>query len=174
MAQGDARALYRRIALRIVPYAFLCYIFNYLDRVNVSFAKLQMRDDLRWSESAYGLGAGIFFLGYVACGVPANLMLQRFGARRWLASVMVIWGLLSSALMFVRSEQSFYLLRFFTGCAEAGFFLGMVLYLSRWFPASERAHHIARRLRLGQRRFTTLCDLISFCRCRSQNALKCR
>ena len=139
----DSRALYRKITLRIVPYVFLCYIFNYLDRVNVGFAKLQMLDDLGWSESAYGLGAGIFFLGYIACGIPSNLMLQRFGARRWLTLVMLMWGLLSSALLLVRSQESFYILRFLTGCAEAGFFPGMVYYLSRWFPANQRGRVMA-------------------------------
>lgn len=143
LTPDETRALYRKITLRIVPYVFLCYIFNYLDRVNVGFAKLRMLDELGWSESAYGLGAGVFFLGYIACGVPSNLMLQRLGARRWLTVVMLLWGILSSALLLVRSEESFYILRFFTGCAEAGFFPGMVFYLSRWFPAAQRGRVMA-------------------------------
>ncbi len=142
-AAPDGDALYRKIVWRIVPYAFLCYIFNYLDRVNVGFAKLQMLGDLEFSESAYGLGAGIFFLGYIACGVPANLMLQRIGARRWLACIMMLWGAFSTALLFVRSETDFYLLRFLTGCAEAGFFPGMLLYLNNWFPAAQRGRVLA-------------------------------
>ncbi|SCM73023.1 putative metabolite transport protein NicT [uncultured Pleomorphomonas sp.] len=131
-------ATYKKVALRLMPYIFVCYLFNYLDRVNVGFAKLQMLDDLGLSETAYGLGAGIFFLGYVAFGVPSNLMLHRFGARRWIALIMVLWGLLSTSLLFVRSAESFYVLRFLTGAAEAGFFPGIVLYLTKWFPSARR------------------------------------
>jgi D-galactonate transporter len=136
-------AIYRKVTWRFVPFLFICYIFNYLDRVNVGFAKLQMLDDLGMSETAYGLGAGIFFVGYVACGVPSNLMLERFGARRWLATIMVIWGLLSASLLFVSSPASFYALRFLTGAAEAGFFPGIVLFLSRWFPSARRGRVMA-------------------------------
>jgi D-galactonate transporter len=136
-------ATYRKVSWRFVPFLFTCYIFNYLDRVNVGFAKLQMLDDLGMSETAYGLGAGIFFLGYVACGVPSNLMLERFGARRWLATIMVVWGLLSASLLFVTDATSFYVLRFLTGAAEAGFFPGIVLFLSRWFPSARRGRVMA-------------------------------
>lgn len=136
-------ATYKKVALRLIPYIFVCYLFNYLDRVNVGFAKLQMLDDLGLSETAYGLGAGIFFLGYVACGVPSNLMLHRFGARRWIALIMVLWGLLSTSLLFVRTAESFYLLRFLTGAAEAGFFPGIVLYLTKWFPSARRGQVMA-------------------------------
>src|SRR5271166_229353 len=94
-------AVYKKVVLRLIPYLFICYLFNYLDRVNVGFAKLQMLDDLHMSETVYGLGAGIFFLGYIAFGVPSNLMLHRVGARRWLALIMVLWGLLSASLLFV-------------------------------------------------------------------------
>lgn len=134
---------YRKITLRLVPYIFICYIFNYLDRVNVGFAKLQMLDDLGMSEAAYGFGAGIFFLGYVLFGVPSNLMLQRFGARRWLALIMALWGALSAGLMFVRTPEAFYVLRALTGAAEAGFFPGIVLYLTRWYPAARRGRVMA-------------------------------
>ena len=113
---------YRRVALRLIPYLFVCYLFNYLDRVNVGFAKLQMLDDLHMSETAYGFGAGIFFIGYIAFGVPSNLMLNRVGPRRWLALIMVLWGIFSVSLLFVRTPQSFYVLRFLTGATEAGFF----------------------------------------------------
>jgi len=140
--QPDA-ALYRRVAGRIIPYIFLCYIFNYLDRTNVGFAKLEMLGDLGMSETAYGFGAGIFFLGYVAFGVPSNVMMQRIGARRWLGLIMVVWGLLSAGLMFVRTPMEFYMLRFLTGAAEAGFFPGVVLYLTRWFPGPERGKAMA-------------------------------
>jgi len=127
---------YRKIAWRLIPFMFVCYLFNYIDRVNVGFAKLQMLDDLGMSETVYGLGAGIFFIGYLACGVPSNLILQRLGARRWVAVMMVAWGLCSTALMFVQTPTGFYTLRFLTGAAEAGFFPGMVLYLTRWFPSA--------------------------------------
>ncbi|WP_443971376.1 MFS transporter [Sphingobium sp. CR28] len=135
---SDLSPIYRKVTVRIIPFLFVCYLFNYIDRVNVGFAKLQMLGDLGMSETVYGLGAGIFFIGYLACGVPSNLMLQRLGARRWIAAMMVTWGLFSTALMFVNSAASFYVLRFLTGAAEAGFFPGVVLYLTRWFP---RARH---------------------------------
>ncbi|HVI50174.1 MAG TPA: MFS transporter [Candidatus Sulfotelmatobacter sp.] len=134
---------YRKITFRLIPYLFICYLFNYLDRVNVGFAKLQMLDELHMSEAVYGLGAGIFFLGYIACGVPSNLMLRKVGARRWIATIMVLWGLLSTSLLFVHSSASFYLLRLLTGAAEAGFFPGMVLYLSSWFPSARRGRIMA-------------------------------
>lgn len=134
----DLAHTYRKITLRVIPFLFICYLFNYIDRVNVGFAKLQMLDDLGMSETVYGLGAGIFFIGYLACGVPSNLILQRIGARRWVAVMMITWGLFSTALMFVQTPSSFYILRFLTGAAEAGFFPGIILYLTRWFP---RARH---------------------------------
>jgi sugar phosphate permease len=131
-------ALYRRVGWRVLPILFVSYIFNYLDRVNIGFAKLAMLADLRMSETAYGLGAGIFFLGYIAFGVPSNIMLQKVGARRWLAAIMIFWGILSSALMVVRTPNEFFILRSATGAAEAGFFPGIVLYLTRWFPLARR------------------------------------
>lgn len=134
---------YNKITLRVIPYIFVCYLFNYLDRVNVGFAKLQMLDDLHLSETAYGLGAGIFFIGYVACGVPSNLMLSKVGARRWIALIMALWGLFSTLLMFVRDANMFYGLRLLTGAAEAGFFPGIVLYLTRWYPAARRGKIMA-------------------------------
>lgn len=134
---------YRKIAWRLIPYIFVCYIFNYLDRVNVGFAKLQMLDDLGMSEAAFGFGAGIFFLGYVLFGVPSNLMLQKIGARRWLALIMVLWGSLSAGLSFVSTPLEFYILRALTGAAEAGFFPGIVLYLTRWFPSARRGRVMA-------------------------------
>jgi D-galactonate transporter len=136
-------AAYKKVVLRLIPYLFICYLFNYLDRVNVGFAKLQMLDDLHMSETVYGLAAGIFFLGYIAFGVPSNLMLHRVGARRWLALIMVLWGLLSASLLFVRTPFSFYVLRFLTGATEAGFFPGIVLYLTKWFPSARRGRVMA-------------------------------
>ena len=142
--QDDTRnALYRRITLRLIPFIFICYLFNYLDRVNVGFAKLQMLDALKFSETIYGLGAGIFFIGYVLCGLPSNLALNRFGPRRWIALMMIVWGTLSTCLLFVTTPMEFYVLRLFTGAAEAGFFPGIVLYLSRWFPATRRGRIMA-------------------------------
>ncbi len=136
-------ALYRRITLRLIPFIFICYLFNYLDRVNVGFAKLQMLDALKFSETVYGLGAGIFFIGYVLCGLPSNLALNRFGPRRWIAAMMIAWGSLSTCLLFVTTPGEFYALRLLTGAAEAGFFPGVVLYLSRWFPADRRGRIMA-------------------------------
>lgn len=140
LAQADDKnAVYKRITLRLIPFIFVCYLFNYLDRVNVGFAKLQMLDALKFSETVYGLGAGIFFIGYVLCGVPSNLALNRFGPRRWIALMMITWGTLSTCLLFVTTPTQFYTLRLFTGAAEAGFFPGVVLYLTYWFPARHRA-----------------------------------
>ncbi|MDN4038171.1 MFS transporter [Massilia sp. YIM B02443] len=134
---------YRKATWRLIPFIFICYLFNYLDRVNVGFAKLEMLDALQLSETVYGLGAGIFFLGYVAFGVPSNLILHRFGARRWIAVMMVAWGSLSACMLFVTTPFEFYVLRFFTGVAEAGFFPGMVLYFTKWFPSHKRGQVMA-------------------------------
>jgi len=134
---------YSKATWRLIPFIFVCYLFNYLDRVNVGFAKLEMLDALQLSETVYGLGAGIFFLGYVAFGVPSNLILQKIGARRWIAVMMVVWGALSACMLFVATPVEFYVLRFFTGVAEAGFFPGMVLYFTKWFPASKRGQVMA-------------------------------
>jgi len=134
---------WRKATWRLIPFIFVCYLFNYLDRVNVGFAKLEMLDALKLSETVYGLGAGIFFVGYVASGVPSNLILHRLGARRWIAVMMVLWGGLSAAMMFVHDPLSFYVLRFFTGVAEAGFFPGIVFYFTQWFPAQKRGHVMA-------------------------------
>jgi D-galactonate transporter len=137
-----ARA-YKKATWRLIPFIFICYLFNYLDRVNVGFAKLEMLDALKLSETVYGLGAGIFFLGYVSFGVPSNLILHKLGARRWIAIMMIVWGALSACMMFVSTPLEFYVLRFFTGVAEAGFFPGMVLYFTKWFPAHKRGHVMA-------------------------------
>ncbi|MCB2254382.1 MFS transporter [Pseudomonas chlororaphis] len=139
----DKNAVYKRITLRLIPFIFICYLFNYLDRVNVGFAKLQMLDALKFSETVYGLGAGIFFIGYVLCGVPSNLALNKFGPRRWIALMMIAWGTLSTCLLFVTTPTQFYTLRLLTGAAEAGFFPGVVLYLSQWFPSFRRGRIMA-------------------------------
>ncbi len=132
-------ATLRKVALRLIPFMALLYFANYLDRVNVGFAALTMNEDLGFSATVYGTGAGILFLGYVLFQVPSNLALERFGTRRWIAVIMVTWGLVSAAMAFVTSPTSFYVLRFLLGVAEAGFFPGMILYLTVWFPARVRA-----------------------------------
>lgn len=143
---GDASLIssaYRKVGLHLIPFIFVCYLFNYLDRVNVGFAKLQMLDALKWSETVYGFGAGIFFIGYVISGVPSNLLLHSFGARRVLGTLMIAWGAASCSLMLVKSPQAFYAVRFITGVFEAGFFPGIVLYFTGWFPASRRGRIMA-------------------------------
>lgn len=132
-------ATYSKVAWRLLPFLFLCYVCAYLDRINVSFAKLQMLSDLGLSDAAYGLGAGIFFVGYLMFEVPSNLILLKVGARRWIARIMVTWGLISAAMMFVSGPSSFYVLRFFLGVAEAGFIPAILLYLTYWFPNKRRS-----------------------------------
>src|SRR5262245_46338741 len=133
----------QRVARRLLPLLFVLYICNYVDRTNVAIAKLQMNHDLGMSDTAYGFGFGIFFLGYVVFEVPSNLILARVGARRWIARIMISWGLIASALMFMRTPVQFYWLRFLLGVAEAGFSPGISYYLSQWFPAKQRARAIA-------------------------------
>jgi MFS family permease len=139
----DEEATYRKVTLRLIPFLFLCYIIAFLDRVNVGFAKLQMLTDLGFSDAMYGLGAGIFFLGYFLFEVPSNLLLEKFGARVWIARIMITWGLISAAMMFVRTPEMFYFMRFLLGVAEAGFFPGIILYLTYWYPAWRRGRIIA-------------------------------
>lgn len=147
-ASGHAGAagldrLYRRVSRRLLPFLFLCYVAAYLDRVNVGFAKLQMQADLALSDTVYGIGAGIFFIGYFLFEVPSNLLMERVGARRWIARIMISWGVVSVATMFATGPASFYALRFLLGVAEAGFFPGVVLYLTYWYPAQRRARIVA-------------------------------
>ena len=130
--------VFRKITLRLVPFLFLCYLAAYLDRVNVGFAKLQMQKELAFSETVYGLGAGIFFLGYVLFEVPSNIILHKVGARLWLARVMLTWAIISAATAFISTSTAFYIMRFLLGVAEAGFIPGVLLYLTYWFPASRR------------------------------------
>ena len=132
-----------KVSRRLLPFLFLLYIVCFLDRANIGVAALQMNADLGFSPAVYGFGAGILFVGYVLFGVPSNLMLARLGARVWIASLMITWGLLASAMMFMRGPLSFFGLRFLLGVAEAGFFPGIIYYLSRWFPAAERARAVA-------------------------------
>ena len=134
---------FRKATRRLIPFLFLIYVVAYLDRVNVSFAQLQLEDDLDFSDTIFGLGAGIFSLGYVIFGVPSNLALARFGARRWLATIMIVWGLISASMVFIAGPGSFYVLRFLLGAAEAGFFPGIILFLTWWFPERERTRTVA-------------------------------
>lgn len=134
---------YGKVFWRLVPFLMLCYVVAYLDRVNVGFAKLQMGQDLGFSETVFGLGAGIFFLGYFLFEVPSNLLLHRVGARMWIARIMITWGILSGCFMFVETPTGFYILRFLLGVAEAGFYPGVILYLTYWYPAHRRARIIA-------------------------------
>jgi MFS transporter, ACS family, tartrate transporter len=133
----------RRVSLRVLPLLFALYAFAYLDRSNVAIAALQMNSELKFSSAAFGFGAGIFFLGYALFEVPSNLILVRVGARRWLARIAISWGLLASAMMWVRTPGEFYAVRFLLGVAEAGFFPGVIYYLSRWFPESHRARALS-------------------------------
>ncbi|WP_215903535.1 MFS transporter [Acinetobacter oleivorans] len=133
------KSAYRKIAFRLMPFLMLCYFCAYLDRVNVGFAKLQMMSDLQFSEAVYGLGAGIFFIGYFLCEVPSNIVLHKVGARRWIARIMITWGILSGCFAFIQTEWQFYTLRFLLGVAEAGLAPGLLLYLTYWFPSYRRA-----------------------------------
>ncbi|SOY50693.1 putative tartrate transporter [Cupriavidus taiwanensis] len=134
-----ADATYRKVALRFIPFLMLCYVVAYLDRVNIGIAKLNMLSDLQFSEAAYGLGAGLFFIGYMLFEVPSNLIMHRVGARRWIARIMTSWGLLSGLMAFVTTPWQFYTVRFLLGVAEAGFYPGVILYLTYWFPNRRRA-----------------------------------
>ena len=131
-----------KVSARLVPFLILCYFVAYLDRVNVSFAALTMNKDLGFSASVFGFGAGVFFLAYFLFEVPSNLFLERVGARKWIARIMFTWGIISGAMAFARGEISFYVLRVLLGVAEAGFFPGIIFYLTLWFPAVYRARII--------------------------------
>ena len=127
------RQLHSKLDWRILPFLLVCYTFANLDKINVGFAKLQMQSDLRFSDAVYGLGAGIFFLGYVLFEIPSNLLMPRIGARKTISRVMILWGLASASMMFVHNETSFYVTRFLLGVFEAGFAPGMIFYLTYWY-----------------------------------------
>ncbi|CAL8473254.1 MFS transporter [Caballeronia novacaledonica] len=131
-------ATYRKVAWRLSPLLLICYVVAYLDRVNVGFAKLQMAADLQLSDAVYGFGAGIFFFGYFIFEIPSNVILHRVGARVWIARIMISWGIISALTMFITTPTMFYVMRFLLGAAEAGFFPGIILYLTYWFPARRR------------------------------------
>lgn len=134
----NADLLYRRVTFRLLPFLFLCYVINYIDRANIGYAKLQFTQDLGFSEAVYGLGAGLFYLAYLLFEVPSNLYLQKIGARATLTRIMIIWGIASGMTCLVTTPMQLYVARFLLGAAEAGFFPGVVLYLSYWFPAARR------------------------------------
>jgi len=138
------QALLTKLTRRLIPFMFLLYIVAYLDRVNVGFAALQMNHALKLDPDVFGFGAGIFFVGYFLFEVPSNLIMTHVGARVWIARILMTWGVISAAMMFVSGVQSFYVLRFLLGLAEAGFFPGMILYLTYWFPAEVRGRAVAR------------------------------
>ena len=137
------RRTLRKISLRIVPFIMLLYFISYIDRVNIGFAALTMNKDLGFTSSVFGFGAGIFFLGYFLFEVPSNIILEKVGARLWIARVMITWGIISAVFAFIQGEISFYVLRFLLGVAEAGFFPGIILYLSYWFPVRRRAQVVS-------------------------------
>lgn len=137
--EGVRDAAHAAKLLRLLPLLLVCYLFAHLDRINIGFAKTQMSNDLAFSDSIYGFGAGLFFIAYMLFGVPSNLVLDRVGPRRWIATLMVIWGIMSAGMLAVETPLQFYTLRFLLGVAEAGFFPGILVYLNRWFPATRRA-----------------------------------
>ncbi len=142
-AHDPASTAVDKVSRRLIPFLFLLYALNFLDRVNVGFAALSMNSDLGFGPAVYGFGAGVFFLGYCLFEVPSNLVLYRIGARLWIARIMISWGLIASAMLLVRTTASFYGLRFLLGVAEAGFFPGIIFYLTYWYPARERARAYA-------------------------------
>jgi len=143
LPQDKENNLYRRITWRLIPFLMFCYVAAYIDRVNVGFAKLQMLDELHFSETIYGLGAGIFFIGYFLLEVPSNLALRKVGAKIWIARIMLTWGLISAAFVLVTTPTQYYILRFLLGAAEAGFYPGVIYYLMSWYPSRRRSQIIA-------------------------------
>jgi ACS family tartrate transporter-like MFS transporter len=141
---GTGRSALRKASWRLIPLIGVAYGVAYTDRVNISFAALQMNRDLHFSASIYGFGAGLFFLSYAACEIPSNLLLVRFGASRWIARIMLTWGFLAMGMMFVKTPREFYIVRFLLGMSEAGFFPGVIFYLSQWFPANVRSRTVSR------------------------------
>ena len=147
MSAEESRRLYSKITWRLIPLLFVCYVIAYIDRINVGFAKFQLREvlgvDAAVFGSVYGLGAGLFFIGYFLFEIPSNLILARVGARIWIARIMIIWGFVAASMMFIRGTTMFYVMRFILGVAEAGFYPGILLYLTYWFPVRERAKVMA-------------------------------
>src|SRR5664279_4950540 len=142
-AERFEAATYSKVTWRLMPYLFLCYLLAYVDRVNVGFAKLQMQQDLHMSDAVYGAGAGVFFIGYFFFEVPANMIMRKLGARRWIGPIMMVWGVVSTCTLFVKGAYSFYAVRFLLGIVESGFFPGVILYLTFWYTGRHRARMVA-------------------------------
>lgn len=143
VSTDEATSIYRKVNLRLIPFLFICYVAAYLDRINIGFAQLQMKQDLGFSDAVYGLGAGIFFFGYALFEVPSNLLLEKIGARKTLVRILVLWGLTSAGMMLVSTPTQLYVARFLLGLFEAGFFPGIILYFTYWYPTRMRARIIA-------------------------------
>ena len=143
-SEVDAKKLYSKISWRLIPYIFILYILAYLDRVNVGFAAVEFKRDLHLTDTAFGLGGGLYFVGQLMFDLPSNLLMQKVGPRVWIARIMISWGIIASCMMFVQGEHSFYAMRLLLGISEAGFFPGMILYLTYWFPSGERARAVAK------------------------------
>ena len=156
-AKEMEKAVIKKVMGRLIPLLGVLYLFNMLDRTNVSVAKLTMQPSLHFTDSIYGLGFGIFYIGYFLLEVPSNLIMERVGASRWIARIMISWGAISAATMYVHTPMQFYSMRFLLGLAEAGFFPGIVLYITYWIPASARAQVMARFLA-----WTAILGLIGF------------
>ncbi|MBX9693200.1 MAG: MFS transporter [Cyanobacteria bacterium] len=140
----DETKLLAKVSWRLIPFMLILYIVSYLDRINISFAALQMNKDLGFTDEAFGFGAGIFFFGYCAFGIPSNLVIEKWGARRWISLIMVIWGFMTISFCLVKDSTQFFILRFCLGLAEAGFFPGMIYYLTQWFPPRHYGAAVAR------------------------------
>ncbi|PLP96744.1 MFS transporter [Cupriavidus pauculus] len=144
LQQGaEENAVFRKVTARLMPFLLVAYILAYLDRINVGFAKLYMLNDLQFSDAIYGLGAGLFFIGYFFFEVPSNLLMHRIGARLTISRIMILWGIISGGMMFVQTPMQFYVMRFLLGVAEAGFYPGILLYLTYWYPSNRRAKAVA-------------------------------
>jgi MFS family permease len=149
VADGDIELTYRGITLRLMPLLFICCVLNHIDRINIGYAQLQMKSELGFSAAVYGIGASMFYVGYLLFEIPSNLAMQRIGARKTLLRIMLLWGLASAATLFVRTPLEFYVVRFLLGVFEAGFFPGVVLYLTFWYPPERRARIIALLMAAG-------------------------
>ncbi|MDR8395198.1 MULTISPECIES: MFS transporter [Paraburkholderia] len=142
----ETESLYRKLTFRLIPFLFVCWVINYIDRVNIGFAKIPLSKDLGLSDAAYGFGVGIFFVGYILFEVPSNVLMERIGARQTITRIMVLWGVISCSLAFITSPMQFYIARMLLGAAEAGFYPGIILYLTYWFPSGRRARITSRFL----------------------------
>ncbi|MDB5774022.1 MAG: transporter [Herbaspirillum sp.] len=143
---AETESIYRKITLRLIPFLFICWVINYIDRVNIGFAKIPLSKDLGLSDAAYGLGVGLFFIGYILLEIPSNMIMQRIGARKTITRIMFLWGMISCSMSFITTPTHFYIARILLGAAEAGFYPGIILYLTYWFPSGRRARITSRFL----------------------------